>query len=133
MPNATCAECGAIADDHDEFHIHQRFPAGRSARARWSARAAGGVERKIHFFAIDLPHSDGCFVQAYPGPPRGIRYPASPDRGPHGQTRQTVLRLLEVFRPEDVLPFAGPRWSSEVRSHNGPIRPCVLPRDMASR
>ena len=26
----------------------------------------GGVERKIHFFAMDLPHSDGCFVQAYP-------------------------------------------------------------------
>ena len=26
----------------------------------------GGVERKIHFFAIDLPHSDASFVQAYP-------------------------------------------------------------------
>jgi transposase len=26
----------------------------------------GGVEQKIHFFAMDLPHSDGCFVQAYP-------------------------------------------------------------------
>jgi transposase len=26
----------------------------------------GGVERQIHFFAMDLPHSDGCFVQAYP-------------------------------------------------------------------
>lgn len=26
----------------------------------------GGVERKIHFFVMDLPHSDGCFVQAYP-------------------------------------------------------------------
>ncbi len=25
-----------------------------------------GVEGKIHFFAIDLPHSDACFVQAYP-------------------------------------------------------------------
>ena len=25
-----------------------------------------GVERKIHFFAMDLPHSDACFVQAYP-------------------------------------------------------------------
>ena len=25
-----------------------------------------GVERKIHFFAMDLPHSDGCLVQAYP-------------------------------------------------------------------
>ena len=26
----------------------------------------GGVERKIHFFALDLPHSDACFVKAYP-------------------------------------------------------------------
>jgi transposase len=26
----------------------------------------GGVERKIHFFAMDLPHSDACFVAAYP-------------------------------------------------------------------
>jgi transposase len=25
-----------------------------------------GVEQKIHFFAMDLPHSDACFVQAYP-------------------------------------------------------------------
>jgi transposase len=26
----------------------------------------GGVERKVHFFAMDLPHSDACFVKAYP-------------------------------------------------------------------
>jgi len=26
----------------------------------------GGVERKIHFFAMDLPHSDASFVHAYP-------------------------------------------------------------------
>ena len=26
----------------------------------------GGVECKIHFFAFDLPHSDACFVVAYP-------------------------------------------------------------------
>jgi len=26
----------------------------------------GGVERKIHFLVIDLPHSDACFVKAYP-------------------------------------------------------------------
>ena len=26
----------------------------------------GGVEQTAHFFAIDLPHSDACFVQAYP-------------------------------------------------------------------
>jgi len=27
----------------------------------------GGVKRKIHFLAMDLPQSDGCFVKAYPG------------------------------------------------------------------
>ena len=26
----------------------------------------GGVERNAHCFVIDLPHSDGCFVKAYP-------------------------------------------------------------------
>ena len=26
----------------------------------------GGVQRKAHFFVLDLPHSDGCFVKAYP-------------------------------------------------------------------
>lgn len=26
----------------------------------------GGVERKAHFFAFDLPHSDACYVRAYP-------------------------------------------------------------------
>jgi transposase len=26
--------------------------------------AMGGVEQKIHFFAMDLPHSDAGFVQA---------------------------------------------------------------------
>ena len=26
----------------------------------------GGVRQKIHFFCLDLPHSDACFVKAYP-------------------------------------------------------------------
>ena len=26
----------------------------------------GGVKQKAHFLAIDLPHSDACFVKAYP-------------------------------------------------------------------
>ncbi len=25
----------------------------------------GGVEQKAYFFALDLPHSDGCFIRAY--------------------------------------------------------------------
>lgn len=27
----------------------------------------GGIRRKIHFLVMDLPHSDACFVKAYPG------------------------------------------------------------------
>ena len=27
---------------------------------------SGGVEQKAHYFVLDLPHSDGCFVKAYP-------------------------------------------------------------------
>jgi len=26
----------------------------------------GGVERTAHFFALDLPHSDACYIRAYP-------------------------------------------------------------------
>ena len=26
----------------------------------------GGVEQRVHYFVLDLPHSDGCFVKAYP-------------------------------------------------------------------
>ena len=26
----------------------------------------GGVEQKTHCFVLDLPHSDGCFIKAYP-------------------------------------------------------------------
>ena len=28
--------------------------------------AIGRVEQKAHCFVLDLPHSDGCFVKAYP-------------------------------------------------------------------
>ena len=26
----------------------------------------GGVQRKAHYFVLDLPHSDGCFIKDYP-------------------------------------------------------------------
>ena len=26
----------------------------------------GGVERTVHYFVLDLLHSDGCFIKAYP-------------------------------------------------------------------
>ena len=31
----------------------------------------GGVERKAHCFVMDLPHSDGCYVKAYPAETTG--------------------------------------------------------------
>src|SRR5712672_3726241 len=43
---------------HDPGHVQADFGEAQAEIA--------GVERKIHFFAIDLPHSDACFVQAYP-------------------------------------------------------------------
>ena len=37
------------------------------ALSRDEARAViGGAVRKVHFFAFDLPHSDACYVRAYP-------------------------------------------------------------------
>ena len=30
------------------------------------SRSIGGVRQKIHFFCMDLPQSDACFVKAYP-------------------------------------------------------------------
>ena len=35
-------------------------------RLRRGPGVIGGVERKAHCFVLDLSHSDGCFVKAYP-------------------------------------------------------------------
>ncbi len=43
---------------HEPGHAQADFGEG------WAV--LGGVEQKIHFFAMDLPHSDAGFVQAYP-------------------------------------------------------------------
>jgi transposase len=81
----------------------------------------GGVEQKIHFFAFDLPHSDACFVKAYPaetseafcdghvsafaffnGVPRSILY---------DNTRIAVARILGDGRRQRTRVF------SELQSH----------------
>jgi transposase len=43
---------------HDPGHAQVDFGEGLAE--------IGGVEQKIHYFAMDLPHSDASFVQAYP-------------------------------------------------------------------
>jgi transposase len=44
--------------DHAPGHAQVDFGEARAV--------IGGVARKVHFFALDLPHSDACFVKAYP-------------------------------------------------------------------
>src|SRR3984893_15356084 len=80
-----------------------------------------GEERKIHFFAMDLPHSDACLVQAYPaetteafceghdvgfeffgGVPRSILY---------DNTKLAVARILGDGRRQRTRVF------SELQSH----------------
>ena len=42
-------------------------PPGHAQADFGEARAViGGVARKVHFFVFDLPHSDACYVRAYP-------------------------------------------------------------------
>ena len=79
--------------------------------------AIGGVEQKAHCFVIDLPHSDGCFVKAYPsetteafldghvsalaflgGVPQGILY---------DNTRLAVAKILGDGQRQRTRAFTG--------------------------
>jgi len=52
---------------HKEVFCPLFHPAGDAQVDFGEARAIiGGQERKIHFFVMDLPFSDGLFVKAYP-------------------------------------------------------------------
>ena len=59
------------------LHEHQRrgremfvplhhAPGHAQADFREALVVIGGIEQKAHFFAFDLPHSDACYVRAYP-------------------------------------------------------------------
>ena len=63
-----------------------------------------GVEQKAHCFVIDLPHSDGCFVKAYPAEThRGV--PGRPRLGlrlPGRGAPEHALRQHQAGRGEDT-------------------------------
>ena len=49
-----------------EMYVPLTHPPGHAQCDFGQARAViGGVEQAIHYFALDLAHSDGCFVKAY--------------------------------------------------------------------
>jgi transposase len=105
-----------------EVFVPLRHDAGHAQADFGEAVAViGGMERKIHFFAMDLPHSDSCFVQAYPaetteafcdahdsafgffgGVPRSILY---------DNTKLAVARILGDGRRQRTRVF------SELQSH----------------
>ena len=50
-----------------EMFLPLSHPPGHAQCDYGEARVIiGGAERKAHYFALDLPHSDGCYVKAYP-------------------------------------------------------------------
>ena len=50
-----------------EMFVPLSHPPGHAQCDFGEARVIiGGVEQKAHCFVLDLPHSDGCFVKAYP-------------------------------------------------------------------
>ena len=105
-----------------EMYVPLSYPPGHAQCDFGQAKAViGGVERKIHYFVLDLPHSDGCFVKAYPaetteafcdghvsaftflgGVPRSILYDNS---------RLAVAKILGDGRPKRTRVF------SELVSH----------------
>jgi transposase len=50
-----------------EMFVLLRHPPGHAQADFGEAKVViGGVEQKAHFFALDLPHSDACYIRAYP-------------------------------------------------------------------
>jgi transposase len=69
----------------------------------------GGVEQKAHFFVMDLPHSDACYVRAYPAA-RPLSRPLHAGNCPTG--RSPVPRRASVIAPmaaDDSLGLASQR------------------------
>ena len=53
-----------------------------------------GVERKVHYFVLDLPHSDGCFVKADPAETTEAFLGGAPQSILYDNTRLAVARTL---------------------------------------
>ena len=57
-----------------EMYVPLSHPPGDAQCDFGQAKAViGGVEQTIHYFVLDLPHSDACFVKAYPAERRPRR------------------------------------------------------------
>ncbi len=95
----------------------------------------GGVERKIHFFAFDLPHSDACLVVGYPaetteafcdGHVRAFNFFGGvPQSILYDNTKIAVARILGDGKRQrtrgfaELQPIPGSFWSAWQRQRQG--------------
>ena len=71
----------------------------------------GGVERKIHFLAMDLPHSDAIFVVGYPAETTEAFFDGVPQSILYDNTKIAVARILGDGKRQRTRVF------SELQSH----------------
>ena len=123
------------------MYVPLSHPAGHAQCDFGQAKAViGGVEQTIHYFVLDLPHSDACFIKAYPaetteafcdghvsafsflgGVPRSILY---------DNTRLAVARILGDGRRQRTRVFSelvSTTCSRTAMMNTGPPRPGLTP------
>ena len=75
----------------------------------------GGVQQKAHYFAMDLPHSDGCYVKAYPAETTSPSQVAD-----HRRTR-----LRPVVQDQGRVALRGVQPAIRARISPGDIQPAL--------
>ena len=65
----------------------------------------GGEERRVHYSVLDLPHSDGCFVKAYPAETTEAFLGGSPQSILYDNTKLAVARILGDGRRQRTRAF----------------------------
>ena len=107
----------------------------------------GGVEQKAHFFVMDLPHSDACFVRAYPAATAEawidghvcvfhvIRpsVPRESGRSFHEHPATLVRDLRDIFSLLLPAPLVKSAVGAEGCPREGPARPAPRPLRLRSR
>jgi transposase len=83
----------------------------------------GGVEQKAHFFALDLPHSDACFIRAYQAATAEAWVPSRQiaPQSPAGQRMAMCmpLRSLAACRPRSSMTTINVWWRALKRMGPG--------------
>ena len=104
-----------------EMYVPLTHPPGHAQCDFGQAKAMiGGVERKIHYFVLDLPHSDGCYVKAYP---------AETTEAFCDSHLSAFSSLGAVYRGASCTTTPAWRWLRSWETAVGSVLGCVVPGD----